>query len=58
MKQKPIKGIEKYAKQWVALDKSKSRIIAHGKSLEEVYKKVDKEKVIFMSVPPLVPYCP
>ena len=58
MKQKPIKGIEKYAEQWVALDKNKSRIVAHGKNLDEVYKKVDRKKVIFMAVPPLVPYCP
>lgn len=58
MKQKPIKGLEKYSKQWVALDKNKSKIIAHGKSFEEVYGKVDKKKVIFMAVPPLIPYCP
>ena len=58
MKQKPIKGLEKYSKQWVALDKNKSKIIAHGKSFEEVYENVDKKKVIFMAVPPLIPYCP
>ena len=58
MRQKPIKGLEKYAEQWVALNKNKSKIIAHGKSLGEVYKKVDREKVIFMAVPPLTPYSP
>jgi len=58
MKQKPIKGLEKYAEQWVALDKSKTKIVAHGKSFDEVYKKVDIKKVILMAVPPLVPYCP
>lgn len=58
MKQKPIKGLEKYANQWVALDKSKTKILAHGKDLKEVSKKVDIEKVIFMAVPPLEPYFP
>jgi len=58
MKQKPIKGLEKYANQWVALDKNKTKIVAHGKSLDEVYKKVDSKKVSFMAVPPLEPYFP
>jgi len=58
MKQKPIKEIEKYSNQWVAIDESKSKIVAAGKDLKEVYKKVVGKKVSFMAVPPLEPYFP
>lgn len=57
MKQKPIKGIEKYSNQWIAIDKNKS-IIAAGKSFTEVYNKAPKKNVSFMAVPPLTPYIP
>ena len=36
----------------------RNMILYYGKSFDEVYKKVDREKVIFMAVPPLIPYCP
>ena len=58
MKQKPIKGIEKYASKWIAIDKDKSEIVASGRDLKEVYKKADRKKVSFMAVPPLTPYSP
>jgi len=58
MKQKPIKGIEKYADKWIAIDKDKSEIVASGKNLKDVYKKVARKKVSFMAVPPLTPYSP
>lgn len=57
MKQKPIKGIEKYSNKWIAIDKDKS-IVASGKSFTEVYKKVTKKDISFMAVPPLTPYSP
>jgi len=58
MKQKPIKGIEKYANKWIAIDKDKSKIVASGKDFKEVYKKADYKKVSFMAVPPLTSYAP
>jgi len=58
MKQKPIKGIEKYSNKWIAIDKNKSEIIAAGKDFKEVYKKAAGKKVSFMAVPPLTPYSP
>lgn len=58
MKLKPIKGLEKYADKWVAIDESQSRVVASGKNIKEVYKKVAHKKVIFMAVPPLDPYFP
>jgi len=55
MKQKPIKGIEKYSDKWVALDESKKTIIAGGKNLNEVLKEASKkvDKPVLMRVPPL-----
>ncbi len=55
MKQKPIKGIEKYSDKWVALDKNRKIIIAGGKNLKEVLEKASKkvDKPVLMRVPPL-----
>lgn len=58
MKLKPIKGLEKYVNKWVALDESQSKVVASGKNIKEVYKKVSGKKVTFMAVPPLTPYSP
>jgi len=55
MKQKPIKGLEKYSDQWVALDESKNKVIVGGKSLKDVMKKAAKiaKKPVYMRVPRL-----
>jgi len=58
MKQKPIRGLEKYVNKWVAIDKSQTKILAAGENLIEVSKKVKGKEVIFMAVPPLEPYFP
>ncbi len=55
MNKQKIKGLEKYSDKWVALDKSKTTIVAGGKNLKKVLadasKKVDKP--FLMRVPPL-----
>jgi len=53
MKQKPIKGIEKYSDRWVAISEDRSKIVAASKSFNDLYKKVVGKKVSFMRVPPL-----
>lgn len=55
MKQKPIKGIEKYSNQWIALDQEKTKVIVGGKSLKDVMKKAVKidDKPVYMRVPRL-----
>ena len=55
MKQKRIKGLEKYSDQWVALDEAKTKVIVGGKSLRDVMKKAVKiaDKPIYMRVPRL-----
>lgn len=55
MKQKPIKGLEKYSDQWVALDEGKNKVIVGGKSLKEVMGKAIKivKKPVYMRVPRL-----
>lgn len=53
MKQKPIKGIEKHSNQWIALNADKSKIVASGKNLKDVYRQVNGKKVSYMRVPPL-----
>lgn len=56
MKLKPIKGLEKYADKWVAIDESRSKVVASGENIKDVYNKVAHKKVIFMAVPPLDPH--
>lgn len=58
MKQKPIKGLEKYVNKWVAIDKNQTKVLASGENINEVSKKVIGQDVIFMAVPPLEPYFP
>lgn len=55
MKQKPIKGLEKYSNQWVALDPQERKVIVGGKSLKEVIKLASAKirKPTYMRVPPL-----
>ncbi|MEK7581128.1 MAG: DUF5678 domain-containing protein [Patescibacteria group bacterium] len=55
MKQKPIKGIEKYSNQWIALNREKTKVIVGGKSLKDVMKKAVKidDKPVYMRVPRL-----
>lgn len=55
MKQKPIKDLEKYPDQWVALDESKTKVIVGGKSLKDVMRKAVKiaDKPVYMRVPRL-----
>ena len=49
-----IKDIQKYANKWVAIDQSKTKVIAGGKSFNEVWKKLSNKSkdAIFFRVPP------
>lgn len=55
MKAREIKGIEKHSGEWIALDKSRSKIIVSGKSLTEVMEKASKvlKTPSYMKVPRL-----
>jgi len=55
MKARRIKDIEKYSDQWVALDKSRTRVIIAGKNFQKVYEEANKKakKSSFMKVPRL-----
>ena len=53
-----ISGIEKYSGQWIALDKTGTKIIVGGKNLQSVMAKATKKigKPIYMKVPRLDAY--
>ncbi|MBI2327148.1 hypothetical protein HYU92_02410 [Candidatus Curtissbacteria bacterium] len=53
-----IKGIERYSGQWVALDKTGTKVILGGKNLKSVMAKaVQKvDKPVYMKVPRLDAY--
>lgn len=44
----------KYANEWVAIDRSKSRVIAHGSSFNKLWNELKQKakKATFYKVPP------
>lgn len=58
MKGHRIKGIENYSDQWIALDKTGTKIIVGDKNLKTVMAKATKKvnKPIYMKVPRLDAY--
>ena len=43
---------QEHEKNWVALTRDKSRVVAFDKDLLELKKKIGEEKVVYMKVPP------
>ncbi|MBI2327476.1 hypothetical protein HYU92_04105 [Candidatus Curtissbacteria bacterium] len=54
MKRKRIANMAKYANEWVAIDRSKSRVIAHGSSFNKLWNELKQKakKATFYKVPP------
>lgn len=55
MKGKKIQGIEKHSDKWIALDASRSKIIASGGDFQKVYDDANKmvDKPLLIKVPRL-----
>ena len=47
---------EEHEKNWVALSRDKTKVIAFDENLLELRKKIGDQKVIFMKVPPADAY--
>lgn len=54
MKRRTVGNIAKYTNEWVAIDRSKSKIIAHGSNFDELWNELKQKakKATFYKVPP------
>ena len=53
MKRKPVKDLAKYSNEWVAIDRSKGKIIAHSFSFDKLWKALKQKagNATFYKVP-------
>lgn len=54
MNRKTVANIAKYANEWVAIDRAKSKIIAHSSNFDKLWKELEQKAktATFYKVPP------